>query len=104
MENQEKTYKQMLETFKEVRQMVKDANLKDITSVEFNEYCDPTRHHSWININVQIGVGGDFLRNKCRLVTINNHRQFDESMAKLKAVLAERSNKSNEQSTEQSTF
>lgn len=104
MKNQEKTYEQMLKTFKKVRQMVKDANLKDITCVEFDEYCDPTRNHSWININVHIGVGGDFVENKCRLVTINNKRLFDESMAELKAVLAERSNKTTEQSTEQSTL
>ena len=104
MENQEKTYEQMLRTFKKVRQMVKDANLKDITCVEFDEYCDPTCHHSWINISVNIGFGNDFIENKCRLVTISNQRLFDESMAELKAVLAERSNKTTEQSTEQSTL
>lgn len=94
----------MLKTFKKVRQMVKDANLKDITCVEFDEYCDPTRHHSWININVHIGVGGDFVENQCRLVTINNARLFNESMTELKEVLAERSNKSTEKSKEQSTL
>lgn len=104
MENQEKTYEQMLEIFKEVRQMVKDANLKDINCVEFDEYCDPTCHHSWININVTIGFGGNFDTYQYKLVTINNERLFDESMAELKAMLAERSNKSTEQSTEQSTL
>lgn len=94
----------MLETFKEVRQMVKDANLQDITCVEFDEYCDPTCHHSWININVTIGFGGNFDTDQYKLVTINNERLFDESMAKLKKVLAELANKSNEQSTEQSTL
>jgi hypothetical protein len=89
-----KTFEQMLKAYKAIRKQVMDAKLDDITCVEMNEYNDPSRNHSWININVHFGKGGDFVKDQCTLVCINDTR-FKQGMEDFKAALAERINQPN---------
>ena len=89
-----KTFEQMLKAYKAIRKQVIDAKLEHITSVEMSEYNDPSRHHSWININVHFGKGGDFVGNQCKLVCVND-KNFKQGMETYKAALAERINQLN---------
>lgn len=89
-----KTFEQMLKAYKAIRKQIIDAKLDDITCVEMNEYNDPSRNHSWININVHFGKGGDFVEGQCKLVCINNDN-FKKGMDAYKAALAERINQPN---------
>ena len=50
-----KTFEQMLKAYKAIRKQIMDAKLDDITAVEITEYNDPSRYHSWININIHFG-------------------------------------------------
>jgi hypothetical protein len=87
-----KTFEQMLKAYKAIRNQIMDAKLDDITCVEMNEYNDPSRNHSWININVNFGNGGDFVGGE--LVHINNDN-FEKGMEAYETALAERINKPN---------
>lgn len=89
-----KTFEQMLKAYKEIRKQIMDAKLDDITAVEITEYNDPSRHHSWININIHFGKGGDFVENQCTLVCIHNGR-FKQGMEAYKVAIAERINQPN---------
>ena len=89
-----KTFEQMLKAYKAIRKQIMDAKLDDITCVEMNEYNDPSRHHSWININVHFGNGSDFVGGQCKLVYINNDN-FKKGMEAYKTALAERINQLN---------
>lgn len=89
-----KTFEQMLKAYKAIRKQIMDAKLDDITCVEMNEYNDPSRNHIWININVHFGKGGDFVKDQCKLVCINNNN-FNKGMADFKAALAEHINQPN---------
>ena len=90
----EKTFEQMLKAYKAIRKQIMDAKLDDITCVEISEYNDPSRHHSWININVHFGKGGDFVENQCKLVCISD-KSFKQGMEAYKVALAERINQLN---------
>ncbi len=89
-----KTFEQMLKAYKAIRKQIMDAKLDDITCVEMNEYNDPSRNHSWININVHFGKGGDFVEGQCKLVYINNDN-FKKGMEDYKTALVERINQPN---------
>lgn len=89
-----KTFEQMLKAYNAIRKQVIDAKLSDITSVEINEYNDPSRHRHWTVIEVNIGVGGDFPTGECRYIRIEDDR-FDNGMADFKDALAERINQTN---------
>ena len=89
-----KTFEQMLKAYKAIRKQIMDAKLDDITCVEMNEYNDPSRNHSWININVHFGKGGDFGEGQCKLVCIDNDN-FKKGMEAYNAALAERINQPN---------
>ena len=89
-----KTFEQMLKAYKAIRKQIIDAKLDDITSVEMNEYNDPSRNHRWIYINVHFGKGGDFVEGQCKLVCINDNN-FKKGLEAYKAALAERINQHN---------
>lgn len=89
-----KTFEQMLKAYKAIRKQIMDAKLDDITCVEMNEYNDPSRNRSWINISVHFGKGGEFLGG-CKLVCINNDN-FKKGMEAYKTALAERINQPND--------
>ena len=88
------TFEQMLKAYKAIRKQILDAKLNDITYVEMNEYNDTSRNHSWININILFGKGGDFVEGQCKLVCINDNN-FEQGMEAYKAALAERINQHN---------
>lgn len=87
----EKTFEQMLKAYKEVRRQVIDAKLDDITSVAITNFNNPVQHRDWITIEVNIGVGGEFVANQCRYIRIVNY-DFGKGMEAYKAALAERIN------------
>lgn len=89
-----KTFEQMLEAYKEVRKQVIDAKLEHITSVDITEYNDPTRHGHWVNIEVSIGVGGEFDVDNFRYIRISDNN-FDKGMADFNDAIAEYINKPN---------
>ena len=89
-----KTFEQMLKAYKAIRKQIIDAKLDDITCVEMNEYNDPSRNHSWINISVHFGKGGDFVEGQCKLVCINDNN-FKKGMEAYKTAIAERINQPN---------
>ncbi len=89
-----KTFEQMLKAYKAIRKQIMDAKLDDITSVEICEYNNPSRLHSWINICIHFGKGGDFVKDQCALVYIHNNR-FEQGMEDFKSAIAERINQPN---------
>lgn len=89
-----KTFEQMLKAYKEVRRQVIDAKLEHITSVGITEYNDLTRHCHWVNIEVSIGVGGEFDVDNFGYIRINDNN-FDSDMETFKATIAEYINKPN---------
>ena len=89
-----KTFEQMLEAYKEIRKQVIDAKLEHITSVEIMEYNDPTRRHQWVNIEVGIGIGGEFDVDNFGYIRISDNN-FDSDMETFKATLVEYINKPN---------
>lgn len=89
-----KTFEQMLKAYKEIRKQVIDAKLDDITSVEITEYNDPTRYNRWVNIEVSIGVGGEFDVDNFGYIRIQD-KNFDSDMETFKATLVEYINKLN---------
>lgn len=89
-----KTLDQMLKAYKAIRKQIMDAKLDDITSVAITNFNNPVQHRDWITIEVNIGVGGEFVANKCRYIRIVNY-DFCKGMADFKATLAERINQPN---------
>ena len=86
MTTKRKTFEQMLKAYKEVHKQVMDAKLDDITSVEISEYNNPTQHNHWVFIEVNIGVGGEFVVDQCRYLRINDYN-FDKDMADFKNAI-----------------
>ena len=89
-----KTFEQMLKAYKEIRKQIIDAKLDDITSVAITEYANLVQHRNWIIIEVNIGVGDEFVVNQCRYIRIANY-DFGKGLANFKAALAERINQHN---------
>ena len=89
-----KTFEQMLKAYKAIRKQIMDAKLDDITSVSITNFNNPVQHRDWITIEVNIGVGGDFVANQCRYIRIVNY-DFGKGMAYFKEALAERINQPN---------
>ena len=89
-----KTFEQMLKAYKAIRKQIMDAKLDDITSVAITSFNNPVQNRDWITIKVNIGVGDEFIDNKCRYIRIANYN-FGKGMSDFKAALAERINQSN---------
>ena len=89
-----KTFEQMLKAYKEVRKQIMDAKLDDITSVAITSFNNPVQQRNWITIEVNIGVGDEFVVNQCRYIRITNY-DFGKGLANFKAALAERINQPN---------
>ena len=90
----EKTFEQMLKAYKAIRKQIMDAKLDDITSVAITSFNNPVKQRNWITIEVNIGVGDEFVANKCRYIRIANY-DFGKGLANFKAALAERINQPN---------
>ena len=89
-----KTFEQMLKAYKAIRKQIMDAKLDDITSVAITSFNNPVQQRNWITIEVNIGVGDEFVANQCRYIRIVNY-DFGKGMSDFKAALAERINQPN---------